>query len=353
MQPFFGFEGRRVCTIQKKVLTLQANMFMMRNRRKLGVFLLLVCVHLSVLGQEVLQDKQVEKEVINAKTKKSHFTWSASALFTSNYIWRGLYVGGPSVQLDATVSYAGVFANVWWNIGATDWAFSALNPEVDVAIGFSRWGLSVYYLHCYYFDRYADGQMSHFFDFRNNVQGGTTGEWRVAYNRPVYTNKRGWTTSVNALCAFRTFGRDGYYEDASLQFSGRPTGYSLEVEPVWKRAYSTYIEVGVDQTFEHDWSLAARVGITPAKSIYTFYQGDFAVAMVGLKLNKSWDLGAKAMRREEKGTVSDRGVRAGRLNMFAHVMLQPWQVNADNLILPIKQASNQKLNISVGLAWSI
>ena len=279
------------------------------------------------LGAQVVEDAN-EVTKMPLEKKESLFSWSASALVTSNYIWRGLYVGGPSVQLDATVSYAGLFANVWWNIGAGDWTFSSLKPEVDVAIGFSRWGLSVYYLHCFYFDHYADGTMSRFFDFRNNTQGGTTGEWRVIYNRPVYTNKRGWTTSVNGLCAVRTFSRDGYYAEA-------------RGEEVWKRAYSTYIEVGVDQTWGQDWSLAARLGITPAKSIYTFYKGDFAVALVGLKLNKGWVLGDEAMRR------------AGRLDAFVHVMLQPWQVNKDNLILPISEAGGQKLNVAVGLRWSI
>ena len=273
------------------------------------------------LGAQVVEDAN-EVTKMPLEKKESLFSWSASALVTSNYIWRGLYVGGPSVQLDATVSYAGLFANVWWNIGAGDWTFSSLKPEVDVAIGFSRWGLSVYYLHCFYFDHYADGTMSHFFDFRNNVQGGTTGEWRVSYARPVYTNKRGWTTSVNGLCAFRTFGRDGYYAE-------------VNGEKVLKRAYSTYIEVGVDQTFGQNWSLAARVGITPAKSLYTGFEGDFAVTLVGLKLTKSWDLGY------------------GRLNAFANVMLQPWQVSADNLILPIAQAGDQKLNMAVGVSWSM
>ena len=301
----------------------------------------MVCMVLPSGAQVVEAASEVETPA--SEKKESLFSWSASALVTSNYIWRGLYVGGPSVQLDATVSYAGVFANVWWNIGASDWTFRSLNPEVDVAIGFSRWGLSVYYLHCFYFDRYADGGMSRFFDFRNNTQGGTTGEWRVIYNRPVYTNKRGWTTSVNGLCAVRTFSRDGYYE-AIGQEGDKATG-----EMVWKRAYSTYIEVGVDQTFDHNWSLAARVGITPAKSLYTAYQGNFAVTLVGLKLNKSWELGEKA-----RGAVSDRGVkRAGRLDAFAHVMLQPWQVNKDNLIMPIDKAGGQKLNLAVGLQWSI
>ena len=302
----------------------------MINKKIIAVVGLVACVVLP-LGAQVVESSN-EVETIPTEKKESLFSWSASALVTSNYIWRGLYVGGPSVQLDATVGYAGLFANVWWNIGAGDWTFSSLNPEVDVAIGFSRWGLSVYYLHCFYFDHYADGTMSRFFDFRNNTQGGTTGEWRVAYTHPVYTSPKGLTTSINMLCGVRTFGRDGYYNEQG--------------ELV--RAYSSYIELGCDQTLGHDWSLAARLGITPAKSLYTGFQGDFAVTLVGFKLNKSWELGA----------VSDRGVKgerreAGRLNAFAHLMLQPWQVTKDNLILPIGQAGGQKLNLAVGLQWSI
>ena len=290
----------------------------MINKKIIAVIGLVACVVLP-LGAQVVESLN-EVETIPTEKKESLFSWSASALVTSNYIWRGLYVGGPSVQLDATVSYAGFFANMWWNVGATDWTFTGLNPEVDVTLGFSRWGLSVYYLHMYYFDRYEDGQMSRYFDFRNQIKGGTTGEWRVAYGRPVYTNQRGWTTSVNALCAFRTFGRDGYNDETTGEL---------------KRAYSTYIEAGVDQTFGQGWSLAARLGITPAKSLYTGYQGDFAVTLVGLKLNKSWTL------------------NYGTLNAFANVMLQPWQLNADNLIRPIAEAGNQKLNLSVGVGWSI
>ena len=290
----------------------------MINKKIIAVIGLVACVVLP-LGAQVVESSN-EVETIPTEKKESLFSWSASALVTSNYIWRGLYVGGPSVQLDATVSYAGFFANMWWNVGATDWTFTGLNPEVDVTLGFSRWGLSVYYLHMYYFDRYEDGQMSRYFDFRNQTKGGTTGEWRVAYGRPVYTNQRGWTTSVNALCAFRTFGRDGYNDETTGEL---------------KRAYSTYIEAGVDQTFGQGWSLAARLGITPAKSLYTGYQGDFAVTLVGLKLSKTWTL------------------NYGTLNAFANVMLQPWQLNADNLIRPIAEAGNQKLNLSVGVGWSI
>lgn len=241
------------------------------------------------------------------------FTWGASAAFTSNYIWRGLYVGGPSIQADATVGYGGFFVNMWWNVGATDWAFSGFNPEVDLSIGFSRWGLQIYYLHMYYFDHYADGTRSRYFDMGNHAPGGggTTGEWRLAYR---VSNR----LPLSILVACRTFGRDGYLVDDEL-----------------KRAYSTYIELGYDFNLTRDWTLAARLGITPAKSMYTGYQGDFAVNLIGLKLQKQWNLNGYAVQA------------------FAHAMLNTWDVNADNLIRPVREAGNQKLNLSVGCSIAI
>lgn len=253
--------------------------------------------------------------------KESLFDWSVNATLTSNYIWRGLYCGGPSLQVDATVGYAGFYANMWWNIGATDWTFSSLNPELDLMIGFTRWGLNVNYLHCYYFDRYPDGTLSNFFDFRNHPRdgGGTTGEWRVSYTHAIPIRK-GYDGRVTGLVAFRTFGRDGYYEEGASEL---------------KRAYSTYIEVGYDQSLGQDWTLAARLGITPAKSLYTGFKGDFAVTLVGLKLSKVWQWELMS------------------LTGFAHVMLQPWQVTKENLIMPIEQANNQKLNVAIGCSVGI
>lgn len=250
--------------------------------------------------------------VAEAETKKdSLFDWSASATLTSNYIWRGLYCAGPSLQADATVSYAGLFANMWWNVGVTDWTFSKFNPEVDFTIGYSRWGLTVLYLHMFYFDTYSDGTPSRFFDFRNHLKGGTTGEWRVSYR----VSDR---IPLSCLVSVRTFGRDGY-----------------EVNGELRRAYSTYIELGYDFDLRENWMLAARVGMTPAKSLYTGFQGDFAVMLTGVKLTKSWDL------------------TCGTMSAFAHVMLQPWQVNKNNLILPISEARGQKLSLAVGCSYRI
>ncbi len=258
----------------------------------------------------------------NTENKRdSLFDWSVNAMLTSNYIWRGLYCGGPSLQVDATVGYAGFYANMWWNIGASDWTYTSFNPELDLMIGFSRWGLNINYLYCYYFDHYADGSPSRFFDFGNHPRGGggTTGEWRVSYTHAIPIRK-GYDGRVTGLVAFRTFGRDGYYEEGTSEL---------------KRAYSTYIEVGYDQSLGQDWTLAARLGITPDKSLYTGFKGDFAVTLVGLKLSKAW----------QWDHVSLTG--------FAHVMLQPWQVTKENLIMPIAQAGDQKLNVAVGCSVAV
>ena len=112
-------------------------------------------------------------------------------------------------------------------------------------------------------------------------------------------------------------------------------GYCLEEQAEPKRAYSTYIELGSDFDLTQDWLLAARVGVTPAKSLYTRFQGDFAVTMLQLKLTKTWTLDYGAM------------------TAFANLMLQPWQVTRDNLIRPIDEAGNQKLHLAVGCSYGI
>jgi hypothetical protein len=85
-----------------------------------------------------------------------------------------------------------------------------------------------------------------------------------------------------------------------------------------------------------DWQLDARVGVTPAKSLYTGFEGDFAVTLVGLKLHKTWTVGSKV-----------EGLKPV-VKAFAHVMLQPWQVTKENLIRPINEAGDQKMNLAVG-----
>ena len=213
----------------------------------------------------------------------------------SNYIWRGFYVSALGFQTDATIGYGGLYMNMWWNLSATDWKFTALMPEVDMSIGFSRWGLNVYFIHMYYFDHYADGSMSRFFDFGNhapswdkdhNGGGGTTSEWRISYR--VSDN-----LPLSIMLCTRTFGRDGYYKDGEL-----------------KRAYSSYIELGYDFNLPHDLCLAARLGMTPWTSCYTNFQGTFAVCNISARLTWSYELSSHWV-----------------VSPFAHLMLNPYDLS--------------------------
>lgn len=210
--------------------------------------------------------------------KNAAFACSAHAEIDANYLWRGLYCGGLSIQAEADVSYYGFFANMWWNIGASDWNYGKrdakgvlqplFNPEVDVAIGYHYKGLQILFIHMYYFDRYADGRMSHYFDWGNHAQGGggVTTEWRVSYHISDQVPLR-------LLWCTRTFGRDGYMSEGVL-----------------KRAYSTYIEARYDQVLPCNFMLSAVIGVTPWRSLYTQYNKGFAVTNLSVELDKSWQM---------------------------------------------------------------
>jgi len=227
--------------------------------------------------------------------------WNAGADIVSNYVWRGLYVGGLGVQADFMVGYGGLFLDMWWNVGATDWTFKtpykplgcALNPEVDMTIGFSRWGLTVMFMHMYYFDKYVGtnrygeperqiGDNSRYFDFGNHGpgEGGITQEWRIKY-------KVSSKLPLSFLWCTRTWGRDGYYQkDENGEYVSDANG-----DMILKRAYSSYFEINYDWKLPYEFTLSTAVGLTPWKSMYTGFQGDFAVNNVSVKLTRSWDLG--------------------------------------------------------------
>lgn len=206
------------------------------------------------------------------------FSWHVHAEIDANYVWRGKYSGGLSFQTNAEVRYRGFYLNTWWNVGATDWNFSAkdasgkmitaLNPEVDMTIGYQYKGLELIFMHMYYFDKYADGTPSRYFDFRNHAPGGggITSEWRVAYTISE-------TIPLRIMWCTRTFGRDGYMEDGVL-----------------KRAFSSYLELKYTQPLPYDVALTGVIGLTPWKSLYTQYQKNFAVINLQVSASKSWQV---------------------------------------------------------------
>ena len=240
-----------------------------------------------------------------AESPESYFAWYAHAELDANYLWRGLYCGGLSLQTEAEVSYYGAYFNMWWNVGTTDWNWgkrdssgkplTGINPEVDLSIGYRWRGLTVLFMYMYYFDRYPDGRMSRAFDWRNHGpgEGGVTTEWRVAYR---ISDK----VPLRLLWCTRTFGRDGYYSEGQL-----------------KRAYSTYIEARYDQPLPHDFVLSGVIGVTPWRSMYTGFEKKFAVVNLSIEAGKSWHV--------KDGYTLD----VGGVVMFNPSSVQPmWNIHA-------------------------
>ncbi len=235
--------------------------------------------------------------------KRLGLTYGADINLVANYIWRGLYVGGPSVQASANVGYGGLFVDMWWNVGSTDWAFQGFLPEVDISVGFSRWGFRLFVIHMCYFDGTG------LFDFKQAAPGqpGNTTELRAGY-------KVSSKLPLSILWCTRFTSRDGYLlEDGSV-----------------KRAWSSYLELGYDFALPYDMTLSARLGMTPWKSLYTGYQGDFAVNNIALTLRKDWSLSAHC-----------------GLHLSADLMLNPWRISRENIRWSATEPGEQRLNANI------
>ena len=219
-----------------------------------------------VHAQEEVSSSQLEPEKKDAAyyfaeyKEPVGFTYGASAKVQTSYIWRGIYAGAANIQLDANVGYGGLYANLWWNFGVTDWSFSRFQPEVDITLGFARWGLDVYALFIHSFN-------CGFFDFGYNPGGGNALEVGMRY---TVSSK----LPLSILWATRFTNADAYINTA---------GDTV-------RAYSTYIELSYTHHFPYDISLYGALGITPWRSSYTHYERGFAVQNIDIRLRKDWSV---------------------------------------------------------------
>lgn len=146
-------------------------------------------------------------------------TYSAQVTVNTTYNWRGIYSGGWNIQPVASVGYGGAYVGTWWNIGATDYAFSGFLPEMDWKIGFNRWGIDLSLLYVHFLDR-------------TNLDLGlfSSNSMEVALR---YTLSPKLPLSI--LWATRVAGGDGY----------------INAHGDAVRAYSTYIEISYTHSFRY------------------------------------------------------------------------------------------------------
>ena len=248
-----------------------------------------------------------------AEEKNIEFAYDAGFEAVSTYIWRGQYNGGLSFQpdleigfnaLDEAITFRG---GVWANLGASDWqwkpnyndgtGYTMFMPEVDFMATFTAYGAKLGFTEYYYCD-----------DFSSATSELTIGySFDHFFGQNAYIN---WNTTIA--------GADMIEDDNGDE----------------KRAWSTYIELGYDYTWENSGiTLGGQIGFSPwASDLYG--NEKFACTNISLKINKEWEF--------ENVT----------LDLFAQGSLNPDGVNTQNAFIGKAgedKLYNQKLNAVLGI----
>ena len=233
-------------------------------------------------------------------------TYGVNAKLNAAYLWRGLYAGGPNIQASGNIGYGGGYIDLWCNLGVEGWVFKRFQPEVDISLGFNRWGLNVFLLYIHNFN-------SGFFDFNNYHDHGNRLELNVRY---TVSSK----IPLSFLWATRMSAADGYLNEAG--------------ELV--RAWSSYAELSYTQKLPFGMSLYGAVGISPWRSVYSHYEREFSVVNVDIRLRKDWSISEHCgMMLTSQITLNPSEIAANRTSVYWHP------------INPSKQSIN--LNVTYGV----
>lgn len=248
----------------------------------------------------------------------------------SSYLWRGYNLGGLSIQPSVTFDWRGLYLSGWANIGADNWKFEELNPELDITIGYENYGFALDLTHLYYFggDRYFKGleNANNWYVDENGEASpsGTSMELHAGIDIGEWTEKvpltLDWYTTV--------LGFDPVMD---------ADGYLIKNESGnYKRAYSTYIQVGYNFNLPLDIVLGLKVGFTPWKGYYSDYQEVWkSGSTVGIN-----NLQLRAEREFE--------LRHIYLNVWGEAMFNCYGANKNNIINTVGEADTQKLNACIG-----
>ena len=184
------------------------------------------------------QEPKAESRWLDDYSKPVGFTYGAQARIQPAYMWRGLYCGAANIQASANVGYGGLYLDMWWNIGVTDWTFNTFQPEVDFSLGFSRWGLDIYALYIHNFN-------TGFFDFHNYPDKGNRLELNARYT----------ISSKLPLCfvwATRIAASDGYLNAA---------GDTIQAYSSYSNYKGDFVVNNVELRLRKDWSVSEHCGL--------------------------------------------------------------------------------------------
>jgi hypothetical protein len=288
---------------------------------------IIIILALTLIGVSAFSFQAFAEE----ETKESAFTYEVGADLVSSYLWRGQNLGGLSIQPSVTLGWKGLYLCTWANIGADNWRFKNLNPELDITIGYDNYGVQLDLTHLYYF--YGDNYFKGLGDPNNNykdeegnlVESATTMELHAGINVGEWVEKVplsiDWYTTV--------LGFDPIFnEQGEIEFNENGNA---------KRAWSTYIQVGYDITLPFNIILGIKVGFTPWKGMYSDYEEVW-------KNGQTIGINNIQLRAEREFEL--KGIC---LNVWGEAMFNCYGVNKNNIIKTFGEASSQKLNACIGL----
>ena len=271
------------------------------------------------------EDKDEKKEI----KKELGLTLDVGVDVTSSYLWRGYNLGGISIQPSVTLDWEGLYVSGWANIGADNWTFENLNPELDITIGYDNYGVQVDLTHLYYFENtpyFPKGgcqgcpnepnpMLPEDKQIGDEWEQETTMEAHIGFHLgdiiesvPLSVD---WYTTV--------FGKDCYVNNNDTI-----------------RAWSTYIELGYDFNLPLGLLLGARVGIVPWRSSYTGYQEVWtnaktvAINNINLRLERDFEL------------------KHLFFGVWGEVMLNCYGLDKTNLTTTLENKFDQRLNWRFG-----
>lgn len=237
--------------------------------------------------------------VMSAKAEVE-FAYEAGAELVSSYIWRGMYNGGLSFQPDVEVGFNALDeaiqfrGGIWASVGASDWKFKTngielpdvynpntyFMPEIDFIASVSAYGASVGFNEYYYCDDGSTHNSEIWFGYN----------FDHFFGQGAYIN---WYTIVGGADKVKVLETD----------LKKIANGQLE-----RQAFSTYIELGYDYTFEdYGLTLGAQLGMSPWES--PLYSNDkFAVVNIALNIHKEWEVGPCTLDLFATGSLNPNGM---------------------------------------------
>lgn len=248
--------------------------------------------------------------VSSARAEVLDFAYEAGFEAVSCYIWRGMYNGGLSFQPDVEVGFDALDEAIqfrfgaWGTVGASDWKFrfgqptytdldgyevnpnTYFMPEIDIFGNFSFFGAKVGFTHYYFFGGNPYFAKLEESGSQTEIQAGYNFGYLLGEYAGAYIN---WYSIIA--------GSDAVYDENAVA----------------KRAWSSYLELGYDYTFEKAGvTLGAQVGMSPWESPL-YGNSKFAVVNVSLKVNKEWEFDHVTLDLFGQASVNPDGINRGNV----------------------------------------